>query len=96
MNIYVYTSKMKLKIHMEKFSIFVVLSIVATASLFVGATVTPAFAQGNMSMGMDNMSMPMNNMSMGMDNSTGIMNNATMANDGNGGSSEDGNGGSSN
>ena len=63
---------------MNKFNVFVVLSIVAAASLF-GAMVTPALAQDNMSMGMDNMSMPMDegNMTMTMDNSTG-MGNGTM------------------
>ena len=64
---------------MNKFNVFVVLSIVAAASLF-GAMVTPALAQDNMSMTMDNSSMPMGsmgNMTMGMDNSTG-MGNGTM------------------
>jgi len=64
---------------MNKFNVFVVLSIVAATALF-GATVTPALAQDNMSMGMDNMSMmPMDegNMSMTMDNSTD-MGNSTM------------------
>ena len=57
---------------MNKFNVFVVLSIVAAASLF-GAMVTPALAQDNMSMTMDNSSMPMDqmgNMTMMMDNST--------------------------
>ena len=62
---------------MNKFNVFVVLSIVAAASLF-GAMVTPALAQDNMTMTMDNSSMPMDNMSyangrhmtMTMDNST--------------------------
>ncbi len=64
---------------MNKFNVFVVLSIVAAASLF-GAMVTPALAQDNMSMTMDNMSMPMDemgNMTMTMDNSTD-MGNGTM------------------
>jgi len=64
---------------MNKFNVFVVLSIVAAASLF-GAMVTPALAQDNMSMTMDNSSMPMDqmgNMTMTMDNSTG-MGNGTM------------------
>ena len=64
---------------MNKFSVFVVLSIVAAASLF-GAMVTPALAQDNMSMTMDNSSMPMDqmgNMTMTMDNSTD-MGNSTM------------------
>jgi hypothetical protein len=57
---------------MNKLNLFVVLSVVAAASLF-GAAVTPALAQDNMSMPMDNMSMPMDdmgNMTMTMDNST--------------------------
>jgi hypothetical protein len=65
---------------MNKFNVFVVLSIVAAASLF-GAMVTPALAQDNMSMTMDNSSMPMDqmgNMTMTMDNSTD-MGNGTMA-----------------
>jgi len=64
---------------MNKFNVFVVLSIVAAASLF-GAMVTPALAQDNMSMTMDNSSMPMDqmgNMTMTMDNSTN-MGNSTM------------------
>ncbi len=63
---------------MNKFNIFVVLSIVAAASLF-GAMVTPALAQDNMSMTTDNMSLPMDhsNMTMTMDNSTD-MGNGTM------------------
>jgi hypothetical protein len=59
---------------MNNFNIFVILSIVATVSLFAGvAMVTPVVAQGNMSMTMDNSSMPMDqmgNMTMNMDNST--------------------------
>ena len=39
---------------MNKFNVFVVLSIVAAAALFGGAMVTPALAQDNMSMTMDN------------------------------------------
>ncbi len=64
---------------MNKFNVFVVLSIVAAASLF-GAMVTPALAQDNMSMTMDNSSMPMDqmgNMTMTTDNSTD-MGNSTM------------------
>ncbi|HEU5121034.1 MAG TPA: hypothetical protein VFT71_08595 [Candidatus Nitrosocosmicus sp.] len=54
------------------------MTIVAAASMF-GAVVTPAVAQDNMTMTMDNQSMPMGdmgnmsdmgNMTMGMDNST--------------------------
>jgi hypothetical protein len=59
---------------MNNFNIFVILSIVATVSLFAGvAMVTPVVAQENMSMTMDNFSMPMDqmgNMTMNMDNST--------------------------
>jgi hypothetical protein len=64
---------------MNKFNVFVVLSIVAAASLF-GAMVTPALAQDNMSMTMDNSSMPMDqmgNMTMTMDNSSSMMDNST-------------------
>ena len=65
---------------MNKFNVFVVLSIVAAAALFGGAMVTPALAQDNMSMSMDNSSMPMDqmgNMTMSMDNSTGMTGNST-------------------
>jgi hypothetical protein len=65
---------------MNKLNLFVVLSVVAAASLF-GAAVTPALAQDNMSMPMDNMSMPMDNMSMPMDdmgNMTMTMDNSTV------------------
>jgi hypothetical protein len=59
---------------MNNFNFFVILSIVATISLFAGAAmVTPVVAQGNMPMTMDNSTMPMDqmgNMTMGMDNST--------------------------
>ena len=52
---------------MNKFNAFLVLSIVAVASIFAGvAMVTPAVAQENMSMPMDHIS----NMNMIMDNST--------------------------
>jgi len=64
---------------MNKFNVFVVLSIVAAAALF-GAMVTPALAQDNMSMTMDNSSMPMDqmgNMTMTMDNSSSMMDNST-------------------
>jgi hypothetical protein len=65
---------------MNKLNVFVVLTIVAAASMF-GAMVTPAVAQDNMTMTMDNQSMPMGdmgnmttgdmgNMTMGMDNAT--------------------------
>jgi hypothetical protein len=65
---------------MNKFNVFVVLSIVAAAALFGGAMVTPALAQDNMSMTMDNSTMPMDqmgNMTMNMDNSTGMTGNST-------------------
>jgi hypothetical protein len=66
---------------MNNFNVFVVLSIVAAASLFAGiAMVTPAVAQDNMSMTMDNSTMPMDqmdNMTMSMDNSTGMTGNST-------------------
>jgi hypothetical protein len=67
---------------MNKFNVFVVLSIVAAASLF-GAMVTPALAQDNMSMTTDNSSMPMDqmgNMTMTMDNSTDMGNSTMTAN----------------
>lgn len=67
---------------MNKFNVFVVLSIVAAASLF-GAMVTPALAQDNMSMTMDNSSMPMDqmgNMTMTMDNATDMGNSTMTAN----------------
>lgn len=69
---------------MNNLNIFVVLSIVAAASLF-GAMVTPVLAMShdNMTMSMDNSTMPMHNMSdmtMSMDNSTtGMIDNATIA-----------------
>ena len=66
---------------MNKFNVFVVLSIVAAASLFAGiAMVPPVVAQENMSMSMDNSTMPMDqmgNMTMGMDNSTSMGGNST-------------------
>ncbi len=66
---------------MKNFNVFVVLSIVAAASLFAGiAMVTPVVAQDNMSMSMDNSTIPMSdmgNMTMGMDNSTSIGGNST-------------------
>ena len=66
---------------MNNFSVFVVLSIVAATSLFAGiAMVTPVVAQDNMSMTMDNSTMPMDqmgNMTMSMDGSTGTPGNST-------------------
>ncbi len=64
---------------MNKLNLFVVLTIVAAASMF-GAMVTPALAQDNMTMTMDNSTMPMSdmgNMSMRMDNATGMTGNTT-------------------
>ena len=44
---------------MNNLNIFIVLSIVAASSLFLGvAMATPALAQDNMTMSMDNSSMP--------------------------------------
>ena len=67
--------------YMNKFNVFVVLSILAAASLFAAiAMVTPVVAQDNMSMTMDNSTMPMDhigNMTMTMDNSTGMTGNST-------------------
>jgi hypothetical protein len=67
---------------MNQFNVFVILSIVAATSLLAaGAMVTPVVAQDNMSMTMDNSTMPMDqmgNMTMNMDNSTDMGNNATM------------------
>ena len=68
---------------MNNLNIFIVLSIVAASSLFLGvAMATPALAQDNMSMSMsmDNSSMPMGetgNMTMGIDNSTSMSGNST-------------------
>ncbi|WP_148687259.1 hypothetical protein [Candidatus Nitrosocosmicus hydrocola] len=63
---------------MNKLNLFVVLTIVAAASMF-GAMVTPALAQDNMTMEMDNATMPMDmgNMTMTMDNSTDMAGNTT-------------------
>ncbi|WP_458744614.1 hypothetical protein [Candidatus Nitrosocosmicus sp. T] len=65
---------------MNKFNVFLVLSIVAAASLFAGIVmVTPVVAQENMSMTMDNSTMPMDqmdNMTMMMDNSTDMAGNS--------------------
>ena len=66
---------------MNNLNIFIVLSIVAASSLFLGvAMATPALAQDNMSMSMDNSSMPMGetgNMTMGIENSTSMSGNST-------------------
>ena len=58
---------------MNKFNIFVILSIIATATLVGGAMTSSAFAMNHTTgtMSSDNMSMP-------MDNSTGMTDNATM------------------
>lgn len=64
---------------MNKLNLFVVLTIVAAASMF-GAMVTPALAEDVMNMTMDNSTMPMSdmgNMSMTMDNATGMTGNTT-------------------
>ena len=66
---------------MNKFNVFVVLSIVAAASLFAaGSMATSVFAMSheNATMTMDNSTMPMDNMTMTMDNSTGMTDNATV------------------
>ena len=65
---------------MNNLNIFIVLSIVAASSLFAGiAMVTPVVAQDNMSMSMDNSTMPRDhsNMTMGIDNSTSTGGNST-------------------
>lgn len=70
---------------MNNLNIFVVLSIVAATALFGGAMATSVLAvsHNNMTMSMDNSSMPTHNMShmtMSMDNSTtGTTDNATIA-----------------
>ncbi|HYG00297.1 MAG TPA: hypothetical protein VD815_09405 [Candidatus Saccharimonadales bacterium] len=64
---------------MNKLNLFVVLTIVAAASMF-GAAITPALAQDNMTMTMDNSTMPMSdmgNMTMTMDNATDMAGNTT-------------------
>ena len=66
---------------MNKFSAFVVLSVIAAAALMGGAMMAPVFAQGNMNMTMDgNSTMPMDNgnMTVTMDNSTDMASNSTM------------------
>lgn len=65
---------------MNKFSAFVVLSVIAAAALMGGAMMAPVFAQGTMNMTMDNQTMPMDhgNMTITMDNTTGMASNATM------------------
>ncbi len=70
---------------MNNLNIFVVLSIVTATALFGGSIVTSVLAvsHDNMTMSMDNSSMPVDNMSdmtMSMDNSiTGMTDNATIA-----------------
>ena len=62
---------------MNKLNLFVVLTIVAAASMF-GAAITPALAQDNMTMTMDNATMPMSDMgNMTMDNATNMTGNIT-------------------
>ncbi|HET6590591.1 MAG: hypothetical protein AB7V56_03155 [Candidatus Nitrosocosmicus sp.] len=66
---------------MNKFSAFVVLSVIAAAALMGGAMMAPVFAQDNMTMTMDgNSTMPMDhgNMTMSYDNSTDMASNSTM------------------
>jgi hypothetical protein len=56
---------------MNKFNIIVVFSIEAAAAFFGGATITPVLAQENMSMTINNSSIPrdqMGNTAMMMDN----------------------------
>jgi hypothetical protein len=60
---------------MNNLNLFVVLSIAAATAMLGGSLVTPAFAMSheNMTMSMDNSSMPTHNMSdmtMSMDNSS--------------------------
>ena len=67
---------------MNNINVFVVLSIIAAASLFAaGSMATSVFAMNheNATMAMDNstMAMPMDNMTMTMDNSTGMTGNST-------------------
>jgi hypothetical protein len=66
---------------MNNLNIFIVLSIVAASSLFLGvAMATPALAQDNMTVSINNSSMPMSemgNMTMGIDNSTSMSGNST-------------------
>ena len=66
---------------MNKFSAFVVLSVIAAAALMGGAMMAPVFAQDNMTMTMDgNSTKPMDhgNMTMNYDNSTNMTSNSTM------------------
>ena len=60
---------------MDKFNVIVVLSIIA-AALFGGAMVSPALAQENISMPMDQMG----NMTMSMENSTDMGNGTVTVN----------------
>ena len=70
---------------MNYLNIFIILGIAAASAIIVGVLATPVLAvsHDNMTMSMDNSSMPMHNMSdmtMSMDNSTtGMTDNATMA-----------------
>lgn len=68
---------------MNKFNVFVILSIVAATSTLVGgAMIAPVFAvfHEEVAEGISNMTggMGTNNMSGGMDNSTGMTDNSTM------------------
>ena len=74
---------------MNKFSVFVVLSVIATVALIGGAMMGPVLAQDNMTMTMDGNStttmdgnstttMDHGNMTMNYDNSTDMASNSTM------------------
>lgn len=66
---------------MTSLNLFIVLSIIAAASLF-GAVVTPAqgLSHDNKTVGLDNPPMPMGNMTMDVNNSMAIHDNSTMPN----------------
>ena len=64
---------------MNKFSVFVVLSIVAASALFVGAMVTPALAQDNMTMNSSS-STPVENTTQMSDTGMGMDANTMMGN----------------
>ena len=72
---------------MNRFNVFIVLSIVAASALFAGiAMVTPAVAQGNSTIPISDMG----NTTMTMDNSTGMTGNSTNSTDSEEESSENG------
>ena len=64
---------------MNKFSVFVVLSIVAASALFGGAMVTPALAQENMTMNSSS-STPVENTTQMSDTGMGMDANTMMGN----------------